>query len=353
MNRFEHAVGTAFLAQSIVKLHGLRGEEAKAFVIAALLHDAVTAPFGHSLEYLFETLKNKEYEHANMFKMFFTGRTVPFSRNIYFGGKIALSRVVKPDMLKCIISILDGTHETSVLLNHDIDIDNIDNVFRFAYHIGIDFDRSVPLRLSMMLRYKEGVLVINDDSLPMFREWFRVRESLYVRLLEDPGDFAAKALLERCFIEAVTSSTISETDWVMTDDQIVNEIFKRGNQVARKCIQRLMLMDFPAHSFIAFSCEHKKISGVLSRRKIDLINLAFKQNVLLHFIKDVNKTRRVIIGKGSDRADEKVRIGTGHDRYLIGFFSDSMTNIENLRLAIEEELDVRLFDLNEDHGQPK
>lgn len=59
INRFEHAIGTAYLAQVFSEKHFVRGENRKNFIIASLLHDVVTAPFGHSLEYLFSALGKK------------------------------------------------------------------------------------------------------------------------------------------------------------------------------------------------------------------------------------------------------------------------------------------------------
>lgn len=351
LNRFEHAIGTTFLAQNIVYLHSNNSEERSAFLIASLLHDVVTAPFGHSLEYLFEALKNREYEHANIFKMFFTGKTIPFSRNIYLGKKLALSHVIKQSTLNLVIDILDGKHRLSTLLNHDIDIDNIDNVFRFSHHIGIEFDKRLPLQLTRAIRYEGSKLIIDKESLPLFQEWFRVRETLYLYLLENAGDFVAKSLLERCFIETVQDDIISENDWILTDYDMVIEIFRHGNDTAQRCLQRLMLMEFPLHSRIVYTEEYQKLDSVLSGNKLRLINFAFEKNVFLHFIRDVNKTRRVIIGLNKDNLSEVVQIGQPFDRYLIGFFSDDPKSIQVVMTELEKSLGVKFFSLDSGHGQ--
>ena len=58
-NRFEHSVGTAYLAainiETTVQSHLRLGKKEKEiFVIAALLHDVANGPFGHSYEYIME-----------------------------------------------------------------------------------------------------------------------------------------------------------------------------------------------------------------------------------------------------------------------------------------------------------
>lgn len=58
-NRFEHSVGTAYLAainiEAAVQKHlKLTKKEKETFIIAALLHDVANGPFGHSYEYIME-----------------------------------------------------------------------------------------------------------------------------------------------------------------------------------------------------------------------------------------------------------------------------------------------------------
>lgn len=183
LNRFEHAIGTAYLAQEIVRNFARDQQEQKAFIIASLLHDIVTAPFGHSLEYLYESIKNKEYEHANIWQMIFTGKTIPSSRNFFAGKKASLQLVLDQDMIEKIQRILEMKHPLSNRLVNTIDIDNIDNVFRFAFHIGISFEKKSPLVIAKNLQYRNNTLFVNPEAMYHFEEWFQVRRQLYKYLL--------------------------------------------------------------------------------------------------------------------------------------------------------------------------
>ena len=346
LNRFEHAVGTAYLAQEISRNFP---DDHHAFIIAALLHDIVTAPFGHSLEYLFESLNSKEYEHANIWQMIFTGRTIPSTRYFFAMKTSSLHLAMRNDTISKIQNIFEMNHPLARLLTNQIDIDNIDNVFRFAYHIGIEFDKKLPLLIASNLKYEEGehLLIIKPDAVTYFEEWFNIRKLLYKFLLEDEGEFVAKSLLERAFIECFKDELITEYDWVLTDNEIVQLILHRGNDEAKKSVQRLMLMDFPKHRNIYYSLDYKGIDQKLASEKLRLINYAYDQGVLLHFIRDVKKTCRQLIIKTTDDLDTPKTVGCLKDRYLIGVFSDSINKLKSIERYIKEELNIDLIDIRD------
>ncbi|MFA6054165.1 MAG: HD domain-containing protein [Thermodesulfovibrionales bacterium] len=347
LNRFEHAIGTAYLAQEIIKFHTVHKNEREAFIIAALLHDVVTAPFGHSLEYLFESIKNVNYEHANIWRMIFSGKTIPSSRYFFCGRKAVLHTLFKHDKVEMIQNILEGKHALSSLLVNEIDIDNIDNVFRFAFHIGIPFNKEIPLQLARSLKYKDAILSVNSKALRFFEEWFNIRNNLYKYLLEDKGEFVAKALLERCLIECYKEDLLSEYDWVLTDAEMYKHILKEGNKTAQKYIQKLMLMEFPEFREIYYSINYGKIDSLLKNKKIQIIEDAFQGGVLLHFIRDVNKTKRPLKTSSIEVSSYKeTLIGYAEDRYLIGMFSDTSSNIKKTLSYLENTFNLELHKLN-------
>jgi len=346
LNRFEHAIGTAYLAQEIVPTLAKNKKDQEAFIIASLLHDIVTASFGHSLEYLFEALRNTSYEHANIWQMIFSGKTIPSSRYFFCEKKSLLHTLINQKCLETVQSILESRHQLARYLINLIDIDNIDNVFRFAFHVGIAFDKKIPLQLARTLKFKNEKLLADSDSLKNLSVWYDVRRSLYKYLLEDEGEFVAKALLERSFIEAIKENKLSEMDWVLTDTQMIYYIIKNGNAIAKSSMQKLMMMDFPEIKEIYFVSDYRKADSLLKKEKMNLIEHAFKNKVYLHFIRDVNKTNRTLKVFLQDERMREVTIGTADDRYLIGVFSDSRTKLNEV-LSIFKKFDLQLERLNE------
>lgn len=239
--------------------------------------------------------------------------------------------------------ILINKHSLSPYLSSDIDIDNIDNIFRFAHHIGLSFSKNTPKKLASSLNYINGKLLIDRCSIKYFDEWFQTRVRLYKFLLEDFGEFVSKALLERIFIELVQHETITEVDWILVDSDIIKIALRNGETDARKCAQCLMTMNFPQKHLIIESREYKIIDDFLKTSKIDFINRLYKEGVFVHFIKDVNKTFRPIHCDliTSSTATESITIGTSQDRYLIGFFADSLKLINFALDELHKTLDIR------------
>ena len=349
LNRFEHAIGTAYLAQLLSEKFTIEQPDKEAFILAALYHDIVTAPFGHSLEYLFEAVTGDEYEHANIWQMFLSGKTVPISMPIYFNNKFSLNSIVDYNIIEKICSILSGNHVLSKILVNDIDIDNIDNVYRFAYHIGIRFDPNIPINLALALNYDGEKLLGNENSKFLFSNWFEVREMLYGYLLENEGEFQAKALLERAFIESIKDQTISLDDWILTDYEIIKKIFRDGNEIARECINRLMTMKFCQHFKILSSNDYNTIDEYLNSKKIELIDEMFSNDVFVHFIRDVNKTRRPITIYYLYNS-QKNQVGTKIDRYLVGFFSNKKNNLIESIKAVEKAIGIELKEIERNNG---
>lgn len=342
INRFEHAIGTAYLAQIVAKNHIKKERDKEAFIFASILHDIVTAPFGHSLEYLYETIHSTEYEHSNIWHMFFSGKTIPSSRFFYAASKVTLQYILNQDILEVIQNILEGKHTLSKFLVHSIDIDNIDNVFRFAYHIGLDFDKKVPAEIASNIDYEDNLLTFPASSIFCLEEWFRVRKILYRHLLENEGEFVAKALLERAFIECIKEEHITEDDWVMTDAEVVSYILNKGNSIARSNMKRLMLMDFPEFRSIFIINDYKALDLILSSGKLNIVNFAYENGCYLHFIRDVRKTCRQLQVK-TKPSNEVKQIGYLNDRYLVGLFSDSQRDLVKIEEYLKGALKINLI----------
>ena len=336
INRFEHAIGTCFLADRYCRLNKITTNK-DVFIIASLLHDIVTPPFGHSFEYIYEALEKTQYEHANL-ETFFTGETIQHNLPYYMGEKSRIKRNTAPFDRDSVYKILNGNHTLSNILVNDIDIDNIDNVFRLALHIGINFDKSTPTDLIDNITFHDSKIKCNDDVIYLIEEWFRVRELLYIYLLENEYEFSAKAILERIVIDMIKDDTIEVEDWFLTDSQFIQVAFNSKNKYIKKNITRLMTMDFPCSHTIYTTNDISNID-TFQKEKIHFLNKCYeKYGVFVHFIRDVNKTRRPIKVE-SLKTGKNYTIGKKIDRYLIGMFADiPEAKTKDIFKAIKSEL---------------
>ena len=71
----------------------------------------------------------------------------PFE-TIFFGKLRALTSILNGSQKEEVSQIIAGCHPLSKLISDSIDLDNIDNVFRMAYHMGLDFRKEAPIKLA-------------------------------------------------------------------------------------------------------------------------------------------------------------------------------------------------------------
>lgn len=240
INRFEHSVGTAYLAavnaEAIVQRHlGLEEKEKEIFIIAALLHDVANGPFGHSYEYIME--KKGFIPEQGLGDVFTdvvsvgTGahkNSSPFE-TIFFGKLRALTSILNRDQKEEISKIIAGNHSLSKLISNSIDLDNIDNVFRMAYHMGLSFRKEAPRKLAESMFIENGSVVFLEDAKTYLEEWYSVRQKVYKFLLLNPQEFAGKYMLTEAMdilFECISQGKTDEQDikWNYTDYQLMEEL---------------------------------------------------------------------------------------------------------------------------------
>jgi HD superfamily phosphohydrolase len=240
INRFEHSVGTAYLAainiEAAVQKHlRLTKKEKETFIIAALLHDAANGPFGHSYEYIMEkkgfipeqglgdvlgdVVSTGTGAHKN---------SSPFE-TIFFGKLRALYSILNSVQRKDVSQIIAGCHPLSKLISNSIDLDNIDNVFRMAYHMGLNFRREAPRKLAESMFIENGSVVFLQEAKTYLEEWYSVRQRVYNFLLLNPQEFAGKYMLTEAMdilFECISQGKAEGRDikWNYTDYQLMEEL---------------------------------------------------------------------------------------------------------------------------------
>lgn len=253
-NRFEHSVGTAYLAalnidSNLQKHLKLSKKEKETFIIAALLHDVANGPFGHSYEYIME---KKGFIPEQGLGDVFTDvvsvgkgahkNTSPFE-TIFFGKLRALTSILNIDQKERVSQIIAGNHPLSKLISDSIDLDNIDNVFRMAYHMGLNFRKEAPQKLAESMFLENGRVVFLHVANTYLEEWYSVREKVYKFLLLNPQEFAGKYMLTEAMdilFECISQGKAEGRDikWNYTDYQLMEEL----NQLKETWLKRKTLL---------------------------------------------------------------------------------------------------------------
>ena len=242
INRYEHSIGTAYLAlvnaeSTAIKHLRLDKKTKETFIIAALLHDVANGPFGHSYEYIRE--KKGFIPEQGLNELFsdvvsvWTGahkNSSPFE-TIFFGKLRALHSILSSEQKSEISKIISGHHALSKLISDSIDLDNIDNVFRMAYHMGLNFRREAPRKLAESMFIENGSVLFLESAKTYLEEWYLVRQKVYKFLLLNPQEFAGKYMLTEAMdilFECISQKKAQGCDikWNYTDYQLMEELNK-------------------------------------------------------------------------------------------------------------------------------
>jgi uncharacterized protein len=354
INRFEHAIGTVHLALEWLQAHpfGVSPDEARLFALAALFHDVGSAAFGHSVQYV---LEREGYEHESFFDQIRGGVTEGYTyqrtryEGVYSGLPRRLPKLVSDQELRAISKLVEGKGRLGQLLNGTIDIDNIDNVFRLAYHYGIYRSDDTPQRLARAIDMEDGVLTIEPADLPLIEQWYDIRRELYEYLLLNPDEFSAKAMLQEA-IEIARQVEASEFRWADVDHELLKKLHD-AHPDSKDIVDRLVVGEL----YGCFGIFQTGASRGYEMREFDEHRRPLEQAIAsflreegrgdygqawvrVHGIADVNKTQRRITVQPKGSGEAKT-IGYPTNRLLLGVFLKNrdltMTRIDPAEISDE------------------
>ena len=334
ISRFEHALGTLRLAREWISSHQLPSRIAEAIAVAALLHDVQTGPFGHSLEYVLRAEHGDRFRHEDLAH----GRAIRYHQAAdasvsFLGRRFAASDVVG-DLWPVVTEMINGNGPYGPLISGTIDLDNIDNVFRLAYHVGVAVteDSSCALQLARDFDVTPEGPAFSVRSIGNIERWQRIRHDLYDLLLLDWAEFSAKAMLQYALERVLTGDQLDPSAWKFTDNELLDQLWDIGIgefQDIRDMIRRLrtgdlfaplaMLESPSVDTYRLLDSASTKLS-LVAELKSHSRKAGHNCQYIVHFIRDVAKTDRAvdIIEKETGRS---VRIGRDSSRLLIGLFT--------------------------------
>lgn len=233
VSRYEHSIGTWALAKAHATANCLSEYDSMVVQVAALLHDAAMPGLGHLMQEAFH-LAGVPFNHESHLEALFKGRVDSGGTafQIFAGKAVGFRRVLEKLRLPAsivteILACIRGQGRLAPLINGTIDLDNLDNVCRIAFHMGLNFEPELPMRLAEKLRCLDGTLGVTSDGLELVEAWQNLREHVYERLMFAPHDFAAKAMLVRMLSKIASpghSHGLVEDDWRLTYEEAITKL---------------------------------------------------------------------------------------------------------------------------------
>lgn len=339
--RFEHCIGVYHLARRWAAARGLLPQHARVLCTAALLHDLQTGPFGHSFQYVLEDNDDafdQSFQHANLDH----GIGARFHQAIpaaaqFSGRRFIVGQVLGADVGE-VAEAVKGSGPFGPLISGTLDLDNVDNIVRLAFHTGIcqPADRILPEALTDTLRIVDGRLAATLAARPLVQRWFELRRDLYHYLLLDRGEFSAKAMLTRALELAADARLLGPDSWLRTDDELLEELVSASigeSQAIRQIIQRLRLGDLfePFGVWTTSNMEpYDRLSTTREKRRLEAEIEAVARRLggdrptsrlscCIHFVKDHKKTKRLTTYLEVDTG-QTVSVGEDSAELHIGLF---------------------------------
>lgn len=331
LSRYEHVLGVAYLARQAPIRKTFSDLEVLAFDAAALLHDWAITAYGHLIEEALQyvgTGFNHERKLAEI-------ATAPSDsdvgglsdRQVLHGRGVGLVRwarkvtgsVAESEQLVTLISdFVNGRGVAGRLIAGTIDIDNIDNVFRMAYHLGLAIDKECPLRLARAITEVDkqtGEPIFAPEAVRDIETWIETRRRVYDLLMLAERDFAGKTMLIYAATMAFKAGDILDADWTLTDDKMLAKILS-SSSAARDAAERWQCGEvWDMAPLVWMSGTRPDYTELMSFSED--VSLELGREFFVYGIKD--KRERLLSLNIKDSGP--MRMGSQSDQWLLGFGS--------------------------------
>ncbi len=158
--RFEHSIGTLFLADKLAHKLDLDEEIIELLRVCGLLHDIGHAPFSHVSE------RAMKHDHETVGKEIIADSSITDIVNERFDVKL-------------INNIIDGKTKYGKIISGDLDVDRMDYLARDSYYTGVAYGVIDTERLLSSLTYKDDNLILSEKGVQAAESTLLARYFMY------------------------------------------------------------------------------------------------------------------------------------------------------------------------------
>lgn len=221
---------------------------------AALVHDALITPFGHLMEEAF-FYSQASYHHESKLSVLLERRAGEElgggDLQLYLGFQSGLREwagrffgVDGESVIEEIARGIQGKGRFGAGIAGELDLDNLDNVTRAAFHIGLPVDRKLPLHIAQCVEdIREDGAVFSSDAVDAISKWLLLREQVYSRFMLPRVDFSGKLMLLFAMVQGLKSDLLTEASWNLTDGQLLDVLLKSEQEDISSSVRRWLVGD--------------------------------------------------------------------------------------------------------------
>lgn len=258
-SRWEHGIAVASLAWRCAIKKNLDLRDTVHLILAGLLHDIATPPFGHTAEYVLENYDH-ELESQNILQgadpngshvMPIYASQLPQFHKVCNRIERSLNVKIEPSV---IAGMIVGDGELGYLIKGSIDLDNADNVMRACLYLGIRVEREVPVQIADYLAAQEHRPVnLNDIRVSCVEKWLDYRDQLYQHFFKaNTEELGRQAFLQHILRTALASGISRDVIIRSTDESLLEIICNREKYSGQvdiheitDLVQRYRLLETP------------------------------------------------------------------------------------------------------------
>jgi uncharacterized protein len=354
VSRYEHALGTAVLAGRTTFAKRAVERLRICLIAAAIAHDTAISPFGHLMEEALAYL-GIVYDHESKWSLLQSPSSELGGVNLqlYLGYQSGLrdwaEKFFDTDanaIIESVVEGIGGRGEIGPAINGELDLDNLDNVTRAAYHMGLKVDRRLPVRVAEYLEdVSERGAVFSDDSVDSIQIWLDLREQVYSHFMLTIADFSGKTMMLSAIVEALKSGVISEGDWNMTDGRLIEVLLSSKREEISAPLRRWLVSDLWDISELCWF-EGKVPSFSALTPFSEELSLALSRPCFAYRIRDKRK-RRIQLQLSSK---EIVKLGEEPRQWLLGVGSSLRRPFTARENRVVIEITRRHFDVQFGHS---
>lgn len=365
--RFEHSVGTLFIADKMAKALGLSQEEIVKIRMAALLHDVGHCAFSHVVESVLKrnplyqpVINGKNFLNHEMFtkyiieNKFHTKPEIAAHAGAPFFEEIAQMAIGDVDAV--------SKPYLAQIISNDIDADRIDFLLRDSYHTGVslglvDLDQIIG---SMSLHNGRVILggsesYDEDMALTAAESMLIARAHHYSAIIHNPKTQGARVMLLHALEKALALYEKSGNDVRTTmakfftsyiDSDLLNFIESNGDENSKKLVLNLR-NGYICNAVARFT--HKNLNP-LTRMALSTIarngvaRKMFEDELAKRFAKKYGAPVLIDLDvAGGIPKSTRVRLGEEE-----GFFYDESALANGLVRAISRQISLCIFSRHED-----
>lgn len=367
--RFEHSIGTLFIADKIARALGLPETEIAKVRLAALLHDIGHCAFSHVVESVLKrnpayqpVINGKKFRHHEMFTKHIISNSLHSKPEIAKGVSETFHE--EPTMFfetiaKMATGEIEGLEKPYLaqIISNDIDADRIDFLLRDSYHTGVSLGLVDVDQIIESLSLSSGSLILGgafnyeeDMALTAAESMLIARAHHYSAIIHNPRTQGARVMLLSALERALSNferpgndvrAAISRFFTEYIDSDLLNFIEMYGDAKAKKLVLELRNGNV-CNAVVRFT---QKNLDPMTRMALSTIarngeaKKMFEQELAKRFSKKYGAPVLVDLDvAGGIPKSTRVRIGNDE-----GFFYDESALANGLVRAISRQISLCVF----------